>query len=137
MRHRIRGKKLNRNSAQRKSLRMNLSRELFTHGRITTTLAKAQFVRSEAERLITLAKRGHQKAEDTNNPAVAVHARRQVASRVNNDRQLVQKIFDQIAPQYQGRPGGYTRILKLGNRKGDNAEMAIIELVDYDPSLGS
>lgn len=131
MRHRISGKKLGRNSAQRRSLRLNLAMALFQHGRIRTTLAKAQFVRGHAERLITIAKRGLKKATDANNPQIAVHARRLAASRLNNDRELVQKLFDEIAPLYDTREGGYTRIYKLGPRKGDNAEMALLELVDY------
>ena len=131
MRHRYHGKKLNRSSAHRKALRMNLTTELLTHGRITTTLHKAKFVQGNAERMITIAKRGLAKAETKGDEAVAVHARRQVASRLNNNRDLVSRIFDELAPLYAERNGGYTRILKLGTRKGDNAEMALIELVDY------
>jgi large subunit ribosomal protein L17 len=132
MRHRIKGKKLNRDSGHRKALRMNLATQLFTYGRIRTTRTKADYVRGFAERLITLAKRGLAKAESTGNEAAAVHARRVVASRLNNNRVLVKKLFDEIAPQYTERPGGYTRIYKLGPRKGDNAEMAILELVEYE-----
>jgi len=132
MRHRIKGKKLNRDSSHRKALRMNLARNLFINGRIKTTQAKADYVRGHAERLITLAKRGLAKAEKTGNEADAVHARRVVASRLNNDRVLVQKLFDDLAPLYSDRPGGYTRVYKLGVRKGDNAPMVILELVDYD-----
>ncbi|MCY4021140.1 MAG: 50S ribosomal protein L17 [Chloroflexi bacterium] len=131
MRHRIRGKKLNRSSSHRKALRMNLASQLFVHGRIKTTFHKAKFVQGHAERLITIAKRGLAKAEERGDDLVAVHARRQVARRLNNDRVLVGKVFDELAPLYADRPGGYTRILKLGTRKGDNAEMALIELVDY------
>ena len=133
MRHRIKGKKLNRDSSHRKALRMNLATQLFLHGRIRTTRAKADYVRGFAERLITLAKRGLAKAEETGNEQAAIHARRIVASRLNNDRLLVKKLFDEIAPQYAERPGGYTRIYRLGTRKGDNAEMALLELVDYKP----
>lgn len=132
MRHRYHGKKLNRSSAHRKALRMNLTTELLTHGRIKTTLHKAKYVQGHAERMITIAKRGLAKAERKGDDAIAVHARRQVASRLNNNRILVTKIFDEIAPNYAERNGGYTRILKLGPRKGDNAEMALIELVEYD-----
>lgn len=135
MRHRIKGKKLNRDSGHRKALRMNLATQLFTHGRIRTTRVKADYVRGFAERLITLAKRGLAKAEETGNEAAAVHARRIVASRLNNNRDLVKKLFDEIAPQYTERPGGYTRIYKLGPRKGDNAEMALLELVDYNTEV--
>ena len=132
MRHRIKGKKLNRNSSQRKALRLALSRSLFIHGRIETTLAKAQFVRGHAERLITIAKRGLAEAEETGNEQKSVHARRIIGSRLNNDRDLVKELFDNIAPRYANRPGGYTRIYKLGPRKGDNAEMAVLELVDRE-----
>lgn len=129
MRHRVKGKKLNRDSGHRKALRMNLATQLFVHGRIKTTRTKADYVRGFAERLITIAKRGLAKAEETGNEAAAVHARRIVASRLNNNRVLVQKLFDEIAPTYTERPGGYTRIYKLGPRRGDNAEMALLELV--------
>jgi large subunit ribosomal protein L17 len=131
MRHRYHGKKLNRSSSHRKALRMNLTTELLTHGRIKTTLHKAKFIQGNAERMITIAKRGLAKAETKGDAAVAVHARRQVAQRLNNNRVLVSKVFDELAPLYAERNGGYTRILKLGPRKGDNAEMALIELVDY------
>jgi len=131
MRHRYRGKKLNRSSSHRKALRMNLASQLFTHGRIRTTFPKAKFVQAHAERMITIAKRGLAKAEAKGDDLIAVHARRQVARRLNNNRDLVGKVFDELAPLYADRPGGYTRILKLGPRKGDNAEMAYIELVDY------
>ena len=130
MRHRVKGKKLNRDSSHRKALRMNLATQLFENGRIQTTRAKADYVRGFAERLITLAKRGLAKAKETGNEADAVHARRIVASRLNNNRVLVKKLFDDIAPKFQNRDGGYTRIYKLGSRKGDNADMALLELVD-------
>ena len=132
MRHRIKGKKLNRDSGHRKALRMNLATNLFENGRIKTTRAKADYVRGFAERLITLAKRGLAKAEETGNEAAAVHARRVVASRLNNNRVLITKLFNEIAPGFAERPGGYTRIYKLGPRKGDNAEMVILELVEYE-----
>lgn len=126
MRHRVYGKKLSRDRDHRKALRLNLTTSLFIHERITTTEAKADFVRSHVEKLITLAKRGlaHE------NPARGIHARRIAASRLNNDRDIVGKLFDELAPRYATRPGGYTRILKLGPRKGDNAEMVMLELVD-------
>jgi large subunit ribosomal protein L17 len=89
---------------------------LFRHERITTTTAKAKELRPFAERLISLAKRGD------------LHARRLAARRIA-DREVLGKLFDDIGPRYEGRPGGYTRILKLGNRKGDAADMALIELV--------
>jgi len=131
MRHRRHGKKLNRSGSHRKALRMNLASQLLIHGRIKTTFHKAKFVQGHAERLITIAKRGLAKAEEKGDQLVAVHARRQVARRLNNDRDLVGVVFDELAPLYADRPGGYTRILKLGPRKGDNAEMALIELVDH------
>ena len=130
MRHRIHGKKLNRSGSHRKALRMNLASQLFTHGRIETTFHKAKFVQGHAERLITIAKRGLAKVDERGDEMAGVHARRQVARRLNNDRILVGKVFDELAPLYADRPGGYTRIFKLGPRKGDNAEMALIELVD-------
>ncbi len=128
MRHRIQGKKLGRNSGQRKALKKSLSLALLEHERITTTQAKAAFVRGDVERLITIAKRGI--AHD--DPNRAIHARRIVASRLNNDRVIVGKVFDKLAPRYEGRAGGYTRVMKLGPRKGDNAEMVLLELVDRE-----
>ena len=131
MRHRIKGKKLSRNTGQRKALRLSLAIGLLTHGRIQTTEAKADFVRGHVERLITLAKRGLAKADAIKDPQVAVHARRIAASRLNNDRVLVQKLFDVIAPVYKDRAGGYTRVYKTSPRKGDNAPQVLLELVDY------
>ncbi len=128
MRHRVAGKKLNRTSSHRTALRRNLIAELFRHGRIRTTRAKAQAIRGEAERMITRAKRAI--AAEDENPAGAVHARRVIASNLNNDRRVVQKLFDDIAPRYAERPGGYTRVYKLGMRKGDAAEMVLLELVE-------
>jgi large subunit ribosomal protein L17 len=130
MRHQIAGKRLSRDAGHRKALATNLTRSLIQHERITTTLAKAQFIRGSTERMITLAKRGLAKAKASNNEAAAVHTRRIAASRLGNDREVVQKLFDVIAPRYADRPGGYTRVYKLGPRKGDNAEMVLIELVD-------
>lgn len=128
MRHRVAGKKLGRNSAQRKALRLALTRSLLEKERIQTTRAKADFVRGHVEKLITLAKRS--KRHD--DPARVVHAQRIAASRLNNDREVVQKLFNTIAPRYENRAGGYTRIIKLGPRKGDAAEMVLLELVDRD-----
>ncbi|TVR21160.1 MAG: 50S ribosomal protein L17 [Anaerolineaceae bacterium] len=132
MRHRVKGKKLSRDSGHRKALRKNMMIAIFQHERIRTTEAKAKFVRGHVERIITIAKRGLAKAEAAGDPAPAVHARRLVASRLNNDRVMVKKIFDELAPRYEGRQGGYTRIYKLGPRKGDNAPMVILELVGED-----
>ena len=132
MRHRLKGKKLGRSSGHRKALRMNLALALFEHGRIKTTEAKAEFVRGHVEKLITIAKRGLAKAQASGNEAEAVHARRVAASRLNNNRDIVGKLFDELAPRYADRSGGYTRTLKLGPRKGDNAELVILELVDRE-----
>ena len=130
MRHHVKGKKLGRDSGHRKALRLNLALSLLEHGRIKTTEAKAKYVRGHVERLITVAKRGLAKAEAIGDQAAAVHARRIAASRLNNDRVVIQKLFDEVAPRYAERPGGYTRIYKLGPRKGDNAPMVLLELVD-------
>lgn len=132
MRHRVRGKHLNRSTGQRKGLRLALTLALLKHERIQTTEAKAQFVRGSVEKLISVAKRGLAKAEAENNPQRAVHARRIVASRLNNDRDMVQKLFDTLAARYADRAGGYTRVYKLGTRKGDNADMVLLELVDRE-----
>jgi large subunit ribosomal protein L17 len=117
MRHQKQRHKLSRDSAHRKALLMNLSKELIDHERIETTTAKAKAVKPEVERLITLAKRGD------------LHARRQALSALGQDKFMVYKLFEEIAPRYTERPGGYTRILKLGPRKSDSTEMALLELV--------
>jgi large subunit ribosomal protein L17 len=135
MRHRVKGKLLNRDTDHRKALRLALTSALIRHERIQTTRAKAEFVRDHVEKLVTKAKQGLVLAEDK--PERGVHARRIVASRLNNDRELVGKLFDTIAPRYKERPGGYTRILKLGPRKGDAAEMVLLEFVDRDADAGS
>jgi len=126
MRHRVRGKKLGRNGAARNQLRLSLATSLLQHGRIQTTRAKADFIRADVEKLITLAKRS--KAHE--DPNRVVHAMRIAASRLNNDRELVGKLFNEIAPRFENRAGGYTRILKLGQRKGDAAEMVLLELTE-------
>ena len=117
MRHQKTRHKLSRNSAHRKALLMNLSREIIDHERIRTTHAKAKAVRPEVEKLITLAKRGD------------LHARRQAMAALGQDKFVVYKLFEEIAPRYLERSGGYTRILKLGPRPSDATEMAMIELV--------
>ncbi len=124
MRHQVSGRILGRSSGHRKALRRNLITELFRHERIHTTRAKAAAIRGEAEKMITKAKRGNAAGE-----AQAVHARRLAAGSLN-DPEIVKKLFDEIAPRYADRPGGYTRIIKLGPRGGDAAEMALIELVE-------
>ncbi|MGD2146457.1 MAG: 50S ribosomal protein L17 [Anaerolineae bacterium] len=135
MRHRVAGKKLNRSSAHRKSLRRNLVTTLFYNGYVETTEAKAKAVRGHAEKLITLAKRGLAAAEE--DPSRAVHARRIAEGRIHRwvkdeDGHWVDVLailFEEIAPRYADRPGGYTRTYKLGHRKGDAAPMALLELV--------
>ncbi|NLG71165.1 MAG: 50S ribosomal protein L17 [Chloroflexi bacterium] len=124
MRHRVAGRVLGRESDERKALRRILVKQLFEHERIRTTRAKALAVRGQAERLITLAKRGNEAGD-----AKMVHARRLAAARLA-DPGIVKKLFDDIAPRYANRPGGYTRIIKLGPRQGDAAEMVILELVE-------
>lgn len=124
MRHKVAGGKLGRSKDHRKALRRNLIKELFDHGRIQTTRAKADAVRGQAERLITLAKRGLQASQ-----IQQVHARRLVAARLA-DAASVRKLFDDIAPRFENRQGGYTRVVKLGPRLGDAAEMVILELVE-------
>ena len=116
MRHRKKGRQLSRTRSHRKATLRNLATSLFRHERIETTTAKAKELRPFAERLITLARRGD------------VHARRSAATKIQ-DREVLGKLFDEIAPRYIERPGGYTRVVKLGNRKGDAAEMSLIELV--------
>ena len=124
MRHKVAGKRLGRSTGHRKALRRNLIKELFRHERIRTTRAKAQAIRGDAERLITRAKKGNELEE-----AQAVHARRWAAARLN-DPEIVKKLFEDIAPRYVDRAGGYTRIIKLGPRYGDAAEMVLLELVE-------
>ncbi|MFO7539921.1 MAG: 50S ribosomal protein L17 [Chloroflexota bacterium] len=138
MRHRVHGRKLGRDSAHRRSLIKNQIADLYCNGQITTTLAKARTVRPVAERLITVAKRGLA-ADDK---AQEVHARRTIAARLPRTRSfedeqgyyvevdVIRQLFDEVAPRYTDRPGGYTRILKLGKRPGDNADMAILMLVE-------
>ena len=109
-------RKLGRTSAHRKAMLRNLVTDLLREGRITTTDTRAKEARRQAEKMITLAKRGD------------LHARRQVLAYVY-DESVVTKLFDEIAPKYEDRQGGYTRILKLGPRKGDNAELVFLELV--------
>ena len=120
MRHLVRGRKLGRTTAHRRALFRNQLASLVQHERITTTLAKAKELQPIFEKCVTKGKKG------------SVHHRRLVR-RWLPDRDDVKKLFDDIAPRMSDREGGYTRVLKLGPRKGDGAEMAIIELVDYDP----
>jgi large subunit ribosomal protein L17 len=125
MRHKIAGKKLSRSAGPRTALRKILVKQLFEYERIRTTRAKAEAIRNQAEKLISLAKRGNA-AEGA--PA-KVHARRLAASRLN-DAKIVKKLFDDIAPRYAERKGGYTRLTKLGQRDGDRAHVVLLELVE-------
>ncbi len=124
MRHSVAGYRLGRTQGARLALRRNLIKQLFTHERIKTTKAKAAAIRSEAERLITLARNS---AEGT--PEQKVNARRLAASRLGDNR-ILTRLFNEIAPRFANRNGGYTRIIKLGPRHGDSAEMVLLELVE-------
>ena len=118
MRHQKTRNKLSRSSSHRKALLMNLCKEVIEHERIKTTEAKAKAVKPEIEKLITLAKKGD------------LHARRQAISTLQHpDKGVIYKLFEEIAPRYTERPGGYTRILKLGPRQSDSTEMVYLELV--------
>lgn len=119
MRHLKSGRKLGRTASHRKATLANLAAALIEHKSIITTKPKAKEARGVVERLITFAKRGD------------LAARRQVL-RTIPDKKLVQELFEDIAPKYEGRPGGYTRVVKIGNRKGDDAPMAVFELVGYE-----
>ncbi len=119
MRHRKQGRKLNRTASHRKAMFANMSASLIEHEQIVTTLPKAKELRAVVDKLITLGKRGD------------LHSRRQAISRIRNVEQ-VKKLFDVLGPRYKERNGGYTRVLKAGFRYGDNAPMAVIELVDRD-----
>ena len=116
MRHRAKGRQLSRTSTHKRAMLNNMATSLFEHGGIVTTTAKAKELRPFAEKLITLARRGD------------LHARRLVEQKIKN-RNVVGRLFKEIGPRFAGRPGGYTRILKLGHRVGDGAETARIELL--------
>ncbi|MBO6639488.1 MAG: 50S ribosomal protein L17 [Roseitalea sp.] len=119
MRHRKQGRKLNRTSSHRKAMFANMAASLIEHEQIVTTLPKAKELRPIVEKLVTLGKRGD------------LHARRQVASQIQDETQT-RKLFADIAPRYADRNGGYLRIMKAGFRHGDSAPMAVIEFVDRD-----
>jgi large subunit ribosomal protein L17 len=121
VRHRKAGKKLGRDSAHRKALYANLAGALIEHGRIKTTEAKAKAVKPIAEQMITLGRRGD------------LAARRQAIAFLRS-KDVVHQLFAEVAPRFADRPGGYTRIVKLGPRYGDSAQMVYLELVDYVPS---
>jgi large subunit ribosomal protein L17 len=116
VRHRAKGRQLSRTSSHKRALLNNMAASLFAHGRVVTTEAKAKELRPFAEKLITLARRGD------------LHARRLVERRIK-DRETLGKLFSEIGPRFASRPGGYTRILKLGHRPGDGADVARIELL--------
>ena len=117
MRHGRKKGKLSRDAGHRRSLMRTMSKQLIEHERIRTTQPKAKALKPEFEKLITLAKRGD------------LHARRQALSELNQDKFVVHKLFEEIAPRYANRNGGYTRIVKLGPRRSDSAEMVFLELV--------
>jgi len=117
MRHGKQRHKLSRDTAHRRALLRNLCREVIDHERIRTSQSKAKAVKPQLEKLITLAKRGDH------------HARRQALSELGQDKFLVHKLFEEVAPRYAERPGGYTRIIKLGPRRSDSTEMVFLELV--------
>ena len=116
MRHRVSGRKFDRQGGHRKMMFRTLVTDLLKHGHIRTTAAKARSVRPMAEKMVTLGKSG------------SLHARRQAAAFITEDA-VVRSVFDELADRYRDRPGGYTRITKLGPRKGDASEMAVLELV--------
>jgi large subunit ribosomal protein L17 len=124
MRHQRSGKKLGRDSSHRRALYANLASALIEHGRIRTTEAKAKAVKPIAEQMITLARRGD------------VHARRQALAYLRSQ-DVVHKLFSEVAPRFADRPGGYSRIVKIGPRQGDAAEMVYLELVDYVPAVSA
>jgi large subunit ribosomal protein L17 len=124
MRHQKSGKILGRSSGQRNALRRTLINQFLEHERIRTTRAKAQAVRGEVEKLVTLAKQGIAAGDQK-----MVHARRVAASRLGNA-DSVKRLFDEIAPRYEKTGGGYTRILRLGVRKGDSAELVLLEFIE-------
>jgi len=124
MRHRVAGYTLSRTKDQRKALRRVLIKQLFENNRIKTTKAKAKAIRGDAEKLITLAKNSANASD-----IEKVNARRLAASALA-DADIVKKLFDDIAPRFETRNGGYTRMIKLGLRKGDSSEMVLLELVE-------
>lgn len=140
MRHKVHGRRLGRDTAHRNALRRNLIADLLVFEKITTTEAKARTIRPAAEKMITLAKRGL--AQSGEKPGTDIYARRLAAARLPNlrtretedgefeDIDVVRKLFEEIAPRYADRPGGYTRMVKIGRRPGDNAEMAVLMLVE-------
>ena len=130
MRHNVSGRKLNRTSSHRRALKTNMASSLFEHKRLVTTITKAKELRPFAERLITRAKNAYNDEQSGAIKGVDVHSRRMVG-RFIRDKAVLQELFDTIAPLVAERPGGYLRITKLGSRRGDSAQEAVIELVDW------
>lgn len=142
MRHKVHGRRLSRDTSHRNALRRNMIADLLCYEQIITTEAKARTIQPAAEKMITLAKRGLVKGAA--DPANTVYARRVAASRLPQTRRVedeygmftevdvVRKLFEDIAPRYADRPGGYTRMVKLGRRSGDNADMAVLMLVEQE-----
>ena len=132
MRHRVAHRKLGRVTEHRIAMLRNQASALILHERIETTVPKAKELKPFVERIITIAKRS---LADTSDPVRGVNARRLVARDIA-DKAVVTKLFDEIAPRFVERPGGYTRLLRLGHRRGDSADVALIELVgsEYDPN---
>lgn len=142
MRHRIKGRRLSRDTAHRRALRRNMIADLFCHEQLLTTEAKARMLRPAAEKVITLAKRGIANGQE--DPAAEVHARRLAAARISRfrtyedeegnlfDIDVLSKLFEDIALRYADRPGGYTRLVKVGKRPGDSADMAVLMLVEEE-----
>lgn len=131
MRHHKRGRKLGRDAAHRDALMMNLAGALIRHGRIRTTLPKAKELRPYVEKLVTRARRDDLHSRRLVMRQLRMHDK--ASSRKAGDRTIVQTLFEDVAPRFQDRPGGYTRIVKLEPRPGDAAPMAFIEWVDYVP----
>lgn len=125
MRHQVAGYKLNRSKGQRISLRRTLIKQLFTHERIKTTYTKAMAIRGDAERLITLARNSAQGTDSEK-----MNARRLATARLGGGPEIVKKLFDDIAPRFANRKGGYTRMFRLGPRLGDAAEIVLLELIE-------
>jgi len=125
MRHQVSGFKLGRSTGQRKAMQRTMIRQLFDHERIETTRAKALFIRGAAEKMITLARNSAKGTE-----VEKVNARRLAAARLGGGADMVKKLFDDIAPRFADRNGGYTRMFRLGLRQGDAAEMVLLELVE-------
>ncbi len=141
MRHKVHGRRLGRDTSHRNALRKNLIAHLICHEQLMTTEAKARMLRPAAEKMITLAKRGLANGSQE----TLIHARRRAAAQLPKylsvedsesgaieDVDVVQKLFDDIAPRYADRPGGYTRMIKIGKRPGDNADMAVLMLVEEE-----